>query len=171
MDVAVLEAFIQRFANTFYGDIARIRLQTARAGAAVGTSASILIPPAGAAAQPVPACTGGTIWRHNGSEMVLVAEGRRRYFRYHAPRASLAEIGIGEGTLLFNGERIGDRYEGIARRFSERCGVREYWVSGQLEGPRRFVLRGAVRGVDSSTCRVVSSYDDVLEFDFDRCAR
>jgi hypothetical protein len=167
-DIAVLEAFIRRFGNSFYGDMARIRLDGVRK-ASVGSP--VPAPPLPApSTQPLPACAKGTIWAHNGSEMQLVAEGRKRAFRYLAPRPSLAEMGIREGTLLFNGERVGDRYEGVARRFSERCGVREYRVSGEVDGERRVILRGTVRGLDPSSCRPGSSYDDLLEFDFVRCA-
>jgi len=168
-DIAVLEAFIRRFGNSFYGDMARIRLDGVRKTAVVAP-APAPTPPV-PSTQPLPTCTRGTIWTHNGSEMLLLAEGRKRSFRYVAPRPSLAEIGIREGTLLFNGERVGDRYEGVARRFSERCGVREYSVSGELEGERRVILRGTVRGLDPSSCRPGSPYDDVLEFDFVRCAQ
>ncbi len=167
-DIAVLEAFIRRFGNSFYGDMARIRLDGVRK-AAVGSPAPT--PPLAPSTQPLPTCTKGTIWTHNGSEMQLLADGRKRSFRYVAPRPSLAEMGIREGTLLFNGERVGDRYEGVARRFSERCGVREYRVSGELEGERRVILRGTVRGLDPSSCRPGSPYDDLLEFDFVRCAQ
>jgi hypothetical protein len=167
-DIAVLDAFIRRFGNSFYGDMARIRLDGVRKA---GVGSPPRAPPPVASTQPLPTCAKGTIWMHNGSEMQLLAEGRKRAFRYVAPRPSLAEMGIREGTLLFNGERVGDRYEGVARRFSERCGVREYRVTGEIEGERRVILRGTVRGLDPSSCRPGSPYDDLLEFDFVRCAQ
>ena len=60
-------------------------------------------------------------WVHNGSLMRLQAVGGSRAFVYEDPKPVLRRAGVTRGTLLFEGRRVGDRYEGTARRFSRFC--------------------------------------------------
>ena len=60
-------------------------------------------------------------WNHNGSLMRLKANGNARAFYYENPRSVLANAGVVRGTLLFDGAKNGNRYDGTARRFSTRC--------------------------------------------------
>ena len=73
-------------------------------------------------------------WNHNGSIMRLEANGTQRWFVYAQPRAGLASAGVYSGTLLFNGEKLGNSYRGIARVFSPSCPGEplEYYVEGPV---------------------------------------
>ena len=64
-----------------------------------------------------------TLWEHNGSKLALEADGPNRVFYYVEPRPSLKSIGVTSGTLLFRGQRVGDRYSGKARVFTDGCEV------------------------------------------------
>ena len=60
-------------------------------------------------------------WNHNGSLMRLKASGNARRFLYEAPKAQLRRAGVTRGTLLFEGRKNGNSYQGTARRFSRFC--------------------------------------------------
>ncbi len=60
-------------------------------------------------------------WDHNGSLMRLQDEGNKRWFYYEVPRSGLQQAGVYRGTLLFEGEKVGNWYEGEARVFSNHC--------------------------------------------------
>ena len=77
--------------------------------------------------------TADSCWDHNGSLMRLKASGNQRWFYYEVPRRVLRRAGVRRGTLLFDGRKIGDRYEGTARRFSKYCP--EAPLEYQVEGP------------------------------------
>jgi hypothetical protein len=84
-------------------------------------------------------------WDHNGSLMRLQASGNDRWFSYDQPRQALWSSGVGQGTLLFNGQKTGDWYAGLARVFSSACPGQplEYRVEGPvMQNPLRVVLRG-----------------------------
>ena len=71
-----------------------------------------------------------SFWLHNGSIMRLHAEGNMR------------GVGVERGTVLFEGERRGNRYIGQARVFSRGCGELVYDVSGNVVTEQRVVLTG-----------------------------
>ena len=73
-------------------------------------------------------------WNHNGSIMRLQAQGNRRQFYYERPRGTLARAGVQPGTLLFNGTKRGNSYEGTSRVFSRFCpgAPQEYYVQGPV---------------------------------------
>ncbi len=103
-------------------------------------------------------------WSHNGSTLVLYAEGDRRAFYYDRPRPGMIEAGARRGRLLFKGEIAGERYVGLAYVFSRRCGPRSYPVDGPiLDEHARVVLRGTAPRVDEA-CKVAGHADDELEF-------
>src|ERR1019366_2721307 len=62
------------------------------------------------------------VWDHNGSIVYLVAQGRFRKFYYKEPRSGMVSAGAKPGSLLFDGEVIGDQYQGTAYIFNGRCG-------------------------------------------------
>lgn len=84
-------------------------------------------------AAPAPALA-DSCWTHNGSLMRLEAEGPARLFSYEKPKAGLAAAGIRKHTLLFDGEKSGNRYSGTARVFSKSCpgSPLEYHVEGPV---------------------------------------
>jgi len=84
-------------------------------------------------------------WNHNGSLMRLKASGNQRWMYYENPRQVLRNAGVRRGTLLFNGVKRGNWYEGTARRFSKYCpgNPLEYFVEGPVRSDQ---LKVTVRG-------------------------
>jgi uncharacterized protein len=104
------------------------------------------------------------LWDHNGSIVYLVAQGRFRKFYYKEPRSGMVSAGAKPGSLLFDGEVIGEQYQGTAYLFDSRCGQLPYRVSGPiLDNYRRVELRGQAPRVDDS-CQITEYVDDKLEF-------
>jgi len=107
-----------------------------------------------------------TIWDHNGSVMLLVANADRRSFYYQLPRSGMAAQNVVNGTLLYDGTVVNGEWVGTARRFSARCGIRQYAVRGrELEGGRIVMLQGTAPRIDGR-CRVTQQYQDTLVFTF-----
>jgi hypothetical protein len=108
---------------------------------------------------------GPSQWWHNGSLMELRANGRERAFHYVEPRAGIARMGVDRGTLLFQGERTGDTYAGIAYIFRGSCGRWPYRVSGTVStDQRRVIMTGQAPLVDAR-CNVTGARPDELVFD------
>jgi hypothetical protein len=101
-----------------------------------------------------------TLWYHNGSTLALEENGTDRVFYYVKPKPSLASL-VSEGTLLFKGKRVGNRYEGTARVFS--CGEAfEYAVSGPVSSDEREItMQGQAPLIDN--CRIRGSQPDTLK--------
>lgn len=108
--------------------------------------------------------SGEDTWDHNGSMMRLDAQGTHRRFIYETPRPGLTDVGVGKGTVLFDGETNGRSYSGVAYLFNGRCGSRQYLVSGPiLDGGEKVVVRGRATRLNDN-CRVAGSYWDTLTF-------
>jgi hypothetical protein len=106
----------------------------------------------------------GSLWDHNGSVMALIAKGRQRTFVYQVPRSGLREVGVESGTLLFEGSRVGDAYQGTARIFSRDCGTLSFVVNGVVSNSDHLVtLHGQAPQVNSN-CDVVSYQSETLVF-------
>ncbi len=104
-------------------------------------------------------------WNHNGSTMKLVADGSNRRFFYDSPRAGIRAEGVTPGTLLFEGQRIGDTYSGTAYIFSRVCGRIAYQVSGEVSGDQRSVTMFGQAPRPSSNCQIVGYREDTLVFE------
>jgi hypothetical protein len=105
-----------------------------------------------------------TTWTHNGSTVKLLSSGRSRTFVYETPREGMRGAGARSGSVLFEGERNGNRYSGTAYIFSKRCGRLPYPVSGDVsEDQREVVLRGTAPRADAN-CNAVPARSDVLTF-------
>lgn len=159
---AAWNAFLARFPDGFYADLARAALAK---GAAPAPRRDPRPQPAPEqAALPPPG--GESLWLHNGSLMRLEAEGAARRFYYERPRAGIAQQGAARGTLLFEGRKDGDRYAGQAFIFNRRCGRFAYAVSGTVEnGQKRVVMFGKAPrpGPD---CAIEGYRDDTLVFEY-----
>lgn len=106
-----------------------------------------------------------TIWTHNGSFMRLSAHGRNRQFFYVSPKEALRKRGVSEGTLLFDGVRNGDTYEGVAHIFTTLCGKIPYHVSGEVsEDSRTVELYGEMPILDRD-CNIIDTEEDRLVFE------
>jgi S1-C subfamily serine protease len=106
-----------------------------------------------------------SLWDHNGSVMRLVADGDQRQFLYERPRQILQGAGVGQGTILFDGYRVGNRYKGTAKRFSKNCPAPlPYEVSGTVVNETKVVLKGR-REVYDDNCRPTGRFrTDTLVF-------
>ena len=105
------------------------------------------------------------LWKHNGSDMKLIAKGIKRRFVYEVPRDSLSAFGVEKGALLFEGARRGRTYDGTAYIFTRKCGKKSYHVIGKVaEDERSVTLKGQAPRVDAA-CNVTYR-DDVLIFTF-----
>ena len=72
-------------------------------------------------------------WSHDGSLMTLVeGENNSRAIYYHFPRPAMADTGVREGTLLFQGYETDGRWFGIAYVFKSGCPPIPYRVEGNL---------------------------------------
>ncbi|MFM9848449.1 MAG: M48 family metalloprotease [Hyphomicrobiaceae bacterium] len=114
----------------------------------------------------IPSMTGGglSLWEHNRSIVYLDANGTQRRFHYHQPRPGLKEVGVAHGTILFEGQRIGDRYVGKAYIFSKTCPPISYEVSGVVSADQREVTMVGKAPLPDRHCRILSYRDDVLVF-------
>ena len=103
----------------------------------------------------IPARGSESIWTHNGSTLRWVSSGQDRWLYYLEPRPGLAAIGVEPDTLLFQGQRIGNRLVGTAYVFSENCPPTPYPVEGIIYLETDVRLDGAVPVVDPYSCDVV----------------
>jgi len=62
------------------------------------------------------------VYEHNHSVVAWQFAGDSAIARYATPRAGLAEVGVQEGTILFEGEVEGEKIEGTAKRGCEVIG-------------------------------------------------
>lgn len=118
--------------------------------------------PAGSAgAKPA----GSNLWTHNGSLMRLVANGVTRTFLYEKPRAGILKAGAKQGSVVFEGTRDGDAYEGMAYIFASGCKPQGYRVAGTISnGERRITLQGQAPKIGDK-CKPQGSKDDTLVFE------
>lgn len=106
-----------------------------------------------------------SFWDHNGSRMGMVVDGTRRQFHYVVPRSALAKRGVTPGALLFDGVRVGNRYEGEARIFATpNCGVFTYRVAGPVGADQRSVTMFGRAPRVSKSCEITGYRDDTLVF-------
>jgi hypothetical protein len=105
-----------------------------------------------------------SVWEHNGSTLQLREEGALRSFRYSKPRAELQKAGVEDGTVLFEGKKIGNRFSGTAYRFSKGCGAVGYEVEGAVSPTARGLTLSGRAPKRNSKCEVVGHFTDVLVF-------
>jgi hypothetical protein len=104
-------------------------------------------------------------WMHNGSQVRIVAEGRRRRVVFVRPNERLAALGVTAGDPVFEGSRDGDRYFGQAFVYSKNCATRTYKVDGRVhKGERRVVVFGR-KPIADRDCRTDYRKDVRLVFD------
>ena len=176
--VTTLEAYIRRFADTFYGDLARARLvdmkqadatkqaiEDARAKATKSQPITAS-PPVTTSSSSEPAgrpsnSPGPRLWEHNGSVLELVADGAQRTFQYQQPKPLLRSTGVKPGTVLFRGRREGARYIGTAYFFPKACGGRgqPYEVSGDIASDEKTVTLRGRPSIVNSNCETTGRRD------------
>lgn len=105
-----------------------------------------------------------SVWEHNGSTLQLREEGTLRSFRYSNPRAELQKAGVDDGTVLFEGKKIGNRFSGTAYRFSKGCGAVGYEVEGTVSPTVGALTLSGRAPRRNSKCEVVGHFTDQLVF-------
>jgi len=79
------------------------------------------------------------------------------------PRAGLSARGVTRGTVVFEGQRVGNSYTGRAYVFTT-CGPRSYPVSGPIaDDDRQVTMYGKAPKLDAS-CNQTGTVDDTLVF-------
>jgi hypothetical protein len=118
-------------------------------------------PAGGAGANP----SGANLWTHNGSLMRLVANGVTRTFQYEKPREGMMKAGAKKGSVVFEGTRNGEAYEGMAYVFASGCNPMGYTVAGTISnGERRITLQGQAPKIGNK-CKPQGTKDDTLVFE------
>jgi hypothetical protein len=75
-----------------------------------------------------------SLLNHNGSIMSLIEGGNNsRTIYYRSPRPLMAELGVTQGTVLFQGHEIDGRWFGTAYVFKWGCPPIPYRVEGSLQ--------------------------------------
>jgi len=62
-----------------------------------------------------------SFWAHNRSIMYMLEDGTRRHIYYDDPRPGLKDVGVEQGTLLFDGAVTGTTLSGTAYVFAKDC--------------------------------------------------
>ena len=114
-----------------------------------------------------PANGGESIWMHNSSMVRWVSSGEARWIYYVDPRPGLP---VAPETLLFEGQRVGNKLVGTAYVFISACPPTPYTVEGIIYSEADMSLYGAVPVVDSNSCDVVDytwdSHNAALRFHY-----
>jgi len=138
----------------------------------VGNSVVCNVQPTGPAEKAIAPVTGdqgrpASLWNHSGSVVGLFADGPSRAFRYERPRVGMQAEGVTKGTLLFDGTKSGDTYDGTAYIFDRRCQPIPYPVSGPVSADdRQVALTGNKPSALDNNCQPTSYQRDVLYFTF-----
>ncbi|WP_306029306.1 hypothetical protein [Stappia sp. MMSF_3263] len=119
------------------------------------------------AAIPAPAAA-ESCWMHNGSVMRLQATGDRRWFSYDNPRPQLRRAGVTPGTVLFEGVKRGNWYEGTARVFSRHCPGQPqvYSVAGPVRPDQLQVTVSGTRNINRQCHPTDAVTTDTLIFTY-----
>jgi hypothetical protein len=81
-------------------------------------------------------------WTHNNSIMSIQSVGDRITIYYDQPRQGMIEEGVRRGTVLFEGQRTGNRLSGKSYVFDRRCNPVPYDDDGVVSSEREIVLSG-----------------------------
>jgi hypothetical protein len=168
--VSAYRAYLEQFQDGFYAGMAKAAIERLTPKPPVMTMAVSTPEPettASIEAKPRPP-HGTTYWDHNGSLIYLeasVATGSRKFY-YYTPRSSMLAAGARPGSLLFDGRRSGNRYNGKAYIFAGRCGTFSYDVSGDVLNDETVVMTGSAPHVDPATCSISNYRSDRLELTY-----
>ncbi len=100
-----------------------------------------------------------SLWNLNDSVVRLEVDGSTRRIYYAMPRAGLREVGVAEGTLLFQGTLYGNTLNGVAYVFSKTCGALSYPVTGSASQQQMY-FSGRAPLVNPATCQLGAYRDD-----------
>jgi hypothetical protein len=109
-----------------------------------------------------------SFWAHNRSIMYMLEDGTHRQIYYDDPRPGLKEVGVKQGTLLFDGVVDGTTLSGTAFVFAKECDPLSFAVTGKLtRDGKRFTLNGKAPRIGTH-CRTAGDKQEELIFDFFR---
>ena len=109
-----------------------------------------------------------SFWAHNRSIMYMLEDGTRRHIYYDDPRPGLKEVGVEQGTLLFDGAVKGTALSGTAYVFAKDCHPLAFSAKGKLTREGKLItLKGKAPRI-STKCSIAGSKQETLIFDFFR---
>jgi hypothetical protein len=94
------------------------------------------------------------IFEHNRSVVSWHLAGDMVVAKYETPRAGLADVGVQEGTTLFEGNDEGGKFVGNAFTFKQGCPPSPYKVIGTWEGDW-ITLKGPAPIWSKKGCEIV----------------
>jgi hypothetical protein len=107
-----------------------------------------------------------SFWAHNRSIMYMTEDGTRRQIYYDDPRPGLKEVGVTQGTLLFDGVVDGATLSGTAFVFAKECAPLTFAVTGKLtRDGKRITLNGKAPRIGTH-CKIAGNKQAELVFDF-----
>lgn len=95
-------------------------------------------------------------WDHNNSVMSIVSSGDRLMIYYDRPRQGMIDEGVRQGTLLFNGQRTGNRLKGTSYVFDRHCNPIPYPDDGVVSSEQEIVLSGRRVPTQLADCQPVA---------------
>jgi hypothetical protein len=117
-------------------------------------------------AEPATGETKTSYWSHNRSIMYMTEDGTRRQIYYDDPRPGLKEVGVKQGTLVFDGAVDGTTLSGTAFVFAKQCDPLSFAVTGKLTPDgKRITLKGKAPRIGTK-CKIVGDKQQELIFDF-----
>jgi len=109
-----------------------------------------------------------SFWSHNRSIVYMTEDGTHRQIYYDDPRPGLKEVGVKQGTLLFDGVVDGTTLSGTAFVFGKECDPLAFAVTGKLtRDGKRITLNGKAPRV-GTRCKIAGNKQEELIFDFFR---
>ena len=107
-----------------------------------------------------------SFWAHNRSIMYMLEDGTRRHIYYDDPRPGLKEVGVEQGTLLFDGAVNGTTLSGTAYVFAKDCHPLAFLAKGKLTREGKLItLKGKAPRIGTK-CSIAGSEQETLNFDF-----
>jgi hypothetical protein len=95
-------------------------------------------------------------WDHNDSIMSIKSIGNRITIYYDQPRQGMMDEGVRRGTLLFDGQRTGNRLSGTSYVFDRHCNPIPYPDDGVVSSEREIVLSGRRVPTQLADCQPVA---------------
>jgi len=98
----------------------------------------------------------------------MLEDGTRRHIYYDDPRPGLKEVGVEQGTLLFDGAVNGTTLSGTAYVFAKDCHPLAFLAKGKLTREGKLItLKGKAPRIGTK-CSIAGSKQETLIFDFFR---
>jgi hypothetical protein len=109
-----------------------------------------------------------SLWAHNRSIMYMLEDGTRRQIYYDDPRPGLKEVGVEQGTLLFDGALNGTTLSGTAYVFAKDCHPLPFSAKGKLTREGKLITLSGKAPRIGTKCSIAGSKQETLIFDFFR---